>query len=80
MKPDNVMVDWNLDEQGQVQIERVALIDLDVSLKLKADKLLRMPDMQRLGNFMWRSPEAQTGQGIGKPSDVFSFGLVVSEP
>lgn len=80
VKPDNVMVDWKLDEQGQVQIERVALIDLDVSLKLKGDKLLRIPDMQRLGNFMWRSPEAQTGQGIGKPSDVFSFGLVVSEP
>ncbi|KAF4625330.1 hypothetical protein G7Y89_g12842 [Cudoniella acicularis] len=76
VKPDNVMVDWNLDEQGQVQIERVALTDLDVSLKLKGDKLLRIPNMQRLGNFMWRSPEAQTGQGIGKPSDVFSFGLV----
>jgi hypothetical protein len=78
VKPDNVMVDWNLDEQGQVQIERVALIDLDVSLKLKGNKLLRIPGMQRLGNFMWRSPEAQTGQGIGKRSDVFSFGLVVS--
>lgn len=74
------MVDWNLDEQGQVQIERVALIDLDISLKLKGDKLLRIPSMQRLGNSMWRSPEAQTGQGICKPSDVFSFGLVVSGP
>ncbi|TVY80611.1 Cell division control protein 2-like protein [Lachnellula suecica] len=78
VKPNNVMVDWNLDDQGQVQIERVALIDLEVSLKLEGDKLLRipLPNMQRLGNFMWRSPEAQTGQGIGKPADVFSFGLV----
>ncbi|RDL35080.1 uncharacterized protein BP5553_07011 [Venustampulla echinocandica] len=76
VKPGNVMVDWNLDEQGQVQIERVALIDLDVSLKLKGNILLRIPGMQRLGNFMWRSPKAQTGQRIGKPSDVFSFGLV----
>lgn len=28
---------------------------------------------------MWRSPEGQKGKGIGKPSDVFSFGLFVSE-
>jgi len=27
---------------------------------------------------MWRSPEAQAGIGIGKASDVFSFGIVVS--
>jgi len=32
-----------------------------------------------MGNVMWRSPEGQTGKGIGKPSEVFSFGLVVSE-
>ncbi|KAL3423869.1 kinase-like protein [Phlyctema vagabunda] len=76
VKPDNVMVDWKLDEQGEVQVNRVTLIDLDVSLKLKDSKLLRIRDMRRLGNFMWRSPEAQTGQGIGKASDVFSFGLV----
>ncbi|KAJ9301189.1 hypothetical protein DTO271G3_1324 [Paecilomyces variotii] len=25
---------------------------------------------------MWRSPEAQIGKGIGKPSDVFSYGLL----
>ncbi|EGC47039.1 conserved hypothetical protein [Histoplasma capsulatum var. duboisii H88] len=40
------------------------------------DKLLRLPNGIKIGNVMWRSPEAQTGQGIGKPSDVFSYGLV----
>lgn len=27
---------------------------------------------------MWRSPEGQTGSGITKASDIFSYGLVVS--
>jgi ABC-type proline/glycine betaine transport system permease subunit len=29
---------------------------------------------------MWRNPEAQTGRGMSKASDVFSFELVVSLP
>jgi len=73
------MIDWNLDKQGQVQIERVALTDLDCSLKLKGDRLLRLRGAQRIGNFMWLSPEGHTGLGIGKPSDIFAYGLVVSE-
>ncbi|QDS73987.1 hypothetical protein FKW77_008561 [Venturia effusa] len=28
------------------------------------------------GNVMWRSPEGQLGKGLGKPSEVFSFGLL----
>jgi hypothetical protein len=33
-----------------------------------------------MGNVMWRSPEGQIGKGIGKPSAVFPFGLLVSQP
>ena len=51
----------------------MALSDLDCALKLKGDKLLN----HRIGNVMWRSPEGQAGKGIGKPSEVFSFGLMV---
>nr|KMM70901.1 hypothetical protein CPAG_07210 [Coccidioides posadasii RMSCC 3488] len=76
VKPDNVMVDYRYDQDGQLRPERVVLGDLDCSLKLKGDKLLHLPDGIKIGNVMWRSPEAQTGQGIGKPSDVFSYGLV----
>jgi serine/threonine protein kinase len=79
VKPDNVMVNWSLDKQGQVNIDRVALADLDCGLKVKDGQLLRLPGAQRIGNPMWRSPEAQTGKGIHKKSDVFSYGLVVSE-
>jgi hypothetical protein len=75
------MVDWSSDVQGQVLIERVALINLDISFKLSGDGELGVPETQEVGNLMWRSPEALSlcaGQGIGKPSDAFSFGLVVS--
>ena len=47
--------------------------DLDCALKLKGEKLLD----HRIGNVMWRSPEGQMGKGIGMPSEVFSFGLLV---
>lgn len=73
------MINYSRDEHGRPKPERVVLGDLDCSLKLKGDKLLRLPDGMKLGNVMWRGPEAQTGQGIGKASDVFSYGLVVSE-
>lgn len=75
MKPNNVMLNWSLDENGRFRIERVVLSDLDCALKQKGEKFL----VHRMGNVMWRSPEGQIGKGIGKPSEVFSFGLVVSE-
>lgn len=69
------MIDWNLDEKGEFNVERVAWGDLDCALKLKGERLLN----HRIGNVMWRSPEGQMGRGIGKSSEVFSFGLVVSD-
>ncbi len=75
MKPNNVMLNWSLDKNGRFRIERVVLSDLDCALKLKGEKLLD----HRTGNVMWRSPEGQIGKGIGKPSEVFSYGLMVSE-
>lgn len=74
IKPNNVLLNWSLDETGQFQVERVVLSDLDCALRLEGAKLLH----HRIGNVMWRSPEGQMGKGIGKPSEVFSFGLLVS--
>ena len=31
-----------------------------------------------VGNWMWRSPEAHAEARVSKPSDIFSFGVVVS--
>lgn len=68
------MLDWKKNQSGEFQPERVVLADLDCALKLKDNKLLN----HRIGNVMWRSPEGQAGRGIGKPLEVFSFGLLVS--
>ncbi|KAF2760683.1 putative serine/threonine protein kinase [Pseudovirgaria hyperparasitica] len=72
VKPDNVLVNWHIDKQGQFHLQKVALGDLDVALKLDNEKLFN----HRIGNVMWRSPEGQLGKGVGKHSEVFSFGLL----
>lgn len=33
---------------------------------------------KQVGNWMWRSPEAHAKGRVNKPSDLFSFGVVVS--
>jgi serine/threonine protein kinase len=76
LKPNNVLLNWSLNETGQLKVERVVLSDMDCALKLQGEKLLD----HRIGNVMWRSPEGQMGKGIRKPSEVFSFGLLVSWP
>ncbi|PCG92481.1 Hypothetical protein PENO1_088530 [Penicillium occitanis (nom. inval.)] len=73
IKPDNiVMVDCHKTDQGHIKVEKAALSDFDCSLHLEGEKLLNAG----IGNVMWRSPEAHIGKGIGKPSDVFSYGLL----
>ncbi len=74
LKPDNVFVNWHIDKEDKFHLERVALGDLDIALQLKDEKLFN----HRIGNVMWRSPEGQLGKGVGKHSEVFSFGLLVS--
>lgn len=76
VKPDNILVDWTYDEQGNHKVDKVALGDFDLALKLINEQPLRAP--YAVGNAMWRSPEGQSGKGVAKPSDVYSFGLVVS--
>jgi len=48
-------------------ITRVALSDLNDAEKLDGEKLFDL----RIGNVMWRSPEAQTGRHVG------NFGCVL---
>lgn len=33
---------------------------------------------KQAGNWMWRSPEAHASGPVNKPSDMLSFGIVVS--
>ena len=77
IKPDNILVNWTCDEEGIKTITDVALGDLDLAFKLEPGALLHTA--HAVGNAMWRSPEGQTGRGLSKASDVYSFGLVVSD-
>lgn len=75
MKPGNVFVNLYVDEKDQFHLGKVTLGDMDCALKLQDDNPLN----HRIGNVMWRSPEGQLGRGVGIPSEVFSFGLLVSQ-
>jgi hypothetical protein len=68
------MVNCKKDNKGQLNIRKVVLSDLDCSLELEGEKLLHA----RIGNVIWRSPEAQIGKGLSKPSNIFSYRLLVS--
>lgn len=74
VKPDNIFLNWYVDSSDEFHLERAVLGDMDCALKLKGEKLLNY----KIGNVMWRSPEGQLGRGVGKPSEVFSFALLVS--
>ncbi|KAJ8064056.1 hypothetical protein OCU04_007895 [Sclerotinia nivalis] len=75
VKPDNVFIDWVVNMETKFCLEKVQLGDLDCALKLIGTNLLN----QKIGNVMWQSPEGQLGRGMGKHSEVFSFGLLVSQ-
>jgi serine/threonine protein kinase len=78
VKPDNILVNWTCDKEGNKTVANVALGDFDIAFKLEGGEPRQTP--YAIGNVMWRSPEGQTGQGVTKASDMFSFGLVVSMP
>ncbi len=78
MKPDNILVNWTSDKEGNKIVTDVALSDFDIAFKSEGGEPRQTP--YAIGNVMWRSPEGQTGRGVTKASDMFSFGLVVSEP
>lgn len=75
MKPDNIFLNSSVDDSDNFHLGQVVLGDIDCALKLRDGKLLN----HKIGNVMWRSPEGQLGRGVGLPSDVFSFALLVSD-
>ncbi|CAK3772217.1 Serine threonine- kinase ppk4 [Lecanosticta acicola] len=73
VKPDNILVDWTCDSEGNKVITEVALGDFDIACKLKDGETRVTP--YAVGNAMWRSPEGQTGIST-RASDIYSLGLV----
>ncbi|KAJ0162091.1 Serine/threonine-protein kinase ppk4 [Colletotrichum tanaceti] len=74
VKPDNILVNWTSDSHGNKTVADVALGDFDIAYKLADGQSRQTP--YAIGNAMWRSPEGQTGTGVTKASDIFSYGLV----
>ncbi|KAI7240074.1 kinase-like protein [Hortaea werneckii] len=74
VKPDNVLVNCNTNQEGCKTVTDAALGDFDLVCKCEQAKPLSTP--YAIGNVMWRSPEGQTGRGVTKASDIYSFGLV----
>ncbi|KAI0403968.1 kinase-like protein [Xylaria palmicola] len=74
VKPDNIFVNWTCDEEGNKQVTDATLGDFGIAYRQVGAMPLRTGIA--LGNFMWRSPEGQTGSGMTKASDIFSYGLV----
>ena len=74
MKPDNVMISYTSGPDGARNINAVSLSDTEEAAKVKSGEAIFV----KVGNILWRSPEAQTGTRVGKASDVWSFGVTVS--
>jgi serine/threonine protein kinase len=75
VKFDNIVIEYKMDPENQIHIQKVNLANIESAAKLEDGQHITGI---RVGNVMWRSPETQAGIRIGKPSDVFSFGIVVS--
>lgn len=58
-----------------MEINQVQLADLEDSAHVPPECDIVG---KQAGNWMWRSPEAHTSGPVNKPSDMFSFGIVVS--
>lgn len=66
------MVDYHFDGNEMV-LDRVQLTDFDNAAYLPKCKYVK----GLVGNENWRSPEALFKSKAGKPTDVYSFGIVV---
>lgn len=74
IKPNNIMVDWDT-ANGNTTVCQVLLADLEDAAYVPNDSAIVG---RQVGNYMWRSPEAHASGEVHKPSDIFSFGVVVS--
>jgi serine/threonine protein kinase len=73
VKPNNIMVDWD-EADGNTIIRQVQIADIEDAAYVPDNFAIVR---RQVGNWMWRSPEAHASAQVHKPSDIFSFGVVV---
>jgi serine/threonine protein kinase len=71
---DNIMIDWTEKNDGTSVVDRVQIADLEDSAYVPP-----VCDIvgKQVGNWMWRSSEAHASGAVHKPTDMFSFEIVV---
>lgn len=74
VKPNNVLISYMWNTDGIREIHGVTLPDTEDAARVKKGQGI----IAQVGNVLWRSPEAQTGNRVGKASDIWSFGVPVS--
>jgi serine/threonine protein kinase len=73
IKANNIMVDWD-ELDGHTTIQQVQIADIEDAAYVPDNCAIVGG---QVGNWMWRSPEAHASAQVHKPSDIFSFGIVV---
>lgn len=73
IKPDNIMVNIQPDSV----IKQVQVIDIENAAYLPKGRCIKG---MLAGNDNWPSPEGHFKGELNKPSDIYSFGTVVSRP
>ena len=68
-------MDYEEAPDGTLRVQRVQVGDLEMGSVIPPGLNVRGA---KLGNPMWRSPESHAAARINPPSDIFSFGFVVS--
>lgn len=74
VKANNILISYkNADEN--VVVKSVRLADLEDAAYVTPGSAIVG---SQVGNQLWRSPEAHAQGAVSLPSDIFSFGIVVS--
>lgn len=74
IKSANVVINHTCPRQDEIEVTHVKLVDTESAYRLKEGQVVSGAE---LGHLFWRSPEAHMKISVGKPSDIFSFGILV---
>jgi serine/threonine protein kinase len=76
IKPDIIIINYR-GTGPETIIKQVQIIDLENAAYLPKGRSIKG---MLAGNESWRSPEGHFKGELNKPSDIFSFAVVVSSP
>lgn len=74
IKANNILVDYEECADGQINVQKIQISDLEDTVILRPGKSLKGG---MCGNEIWRSPESWCRARQKHSSDIFSFGIVV---